>query len=209
MKKKLFSILLAMLLFVPFFVSAKEDKVKVYIFEAGGCPYCEAEVEYLKSLDSYNKKFTIEVKELYVDHVDWEIGKDFELGKKVAEAFNEVGFTEASYQGTPFVVISDVYAKSVYSESLESIIDEVYEKGDKDIVSCYADGNDDCLDHLKETDAPTATTTSTSNSWVVIVMSLAIIVTIIVKSTFDTNKIVEAINSNKKEVSKNNKSNKK
>ena len=88
MKKKLFSILLAMLLFAPFFVNAKEDKVKVYIFEAGGCPYCEAEVEYLKSLDSYNKKFTIEVKELYVDHVDWEIGKDFELGKKVAEAFS-------------------------------------------------------------------------------------------------------------------------
>ena len=31
MKKKLFSILLAMLLFVPFFVNAKEDKVKVKV----------------------------------------------------------------------------------------------------------------------------------------------------------------------------------
>ena len=60
MKKKLFSILFAMLLFVPFFVKA-DEKVKVYIFEAGGCPYCEAEVEYLKGLDSYNEKFTIEI----------------------------------------------------------------------------------------------------------------------------------------------------
>ena len=46
-------------------VSAKE-KVKVYIFEAGGCPYCEAEIEYLEGLDSYGEKFEIVRKELYV-----------------------------------------------------------------------------------------------------------------------------------------------
>ena len=52
-------------------VSAKE-KVKVYIFEAGGCPYCKLQEDYLKGLDSYNKKFEIVNKELYIDHIDWQ-----------------------------------------------------------------------------------------------------------------------------------------
>lgn len=196
MKKKLFSILFAMLLFVPFFVKA-DEKVKVYIFEAGGCPFCEAEVEYLKGLDSYNEKFTIEVKELYVDHIDWVEGKDYALGKKVAEEFLKAGFTDASYQGTPFVVISDLYAASIYSTSLESVINEAYEKGDKDIVSCYADGKEDCLNHLaKEDNKVTDNDSATgANTWVVVVMGLLVIGTIIVKSTIDTNRIVEAINS--------------
>ena len=197
MKKKLFSILFAMLLFVPFFVKA-DEKVKVYIFEAGGCPYCEAEVEYLKGLDSYNEKFTIEIKELYVDHIDWVEGKDYALGKKVAEEFLKAGFTDASYQGTPFVVISDLYAASAYSESLESIINEAYEKGDKDIVGCYADGKDDCLSHI-----------TPSDTGVNVLIGMAIIATIIIKSTIDTNKIVEAIKANKVNINKENKNKKK
>lgn len=204
MKKKLFSILFAMLLFVPFFVKA-DEKVKVYIFEAGGCPFCEAEVEYLKGLDSYNEKFTIEIKELYVDHIDWVEGKDYALGKKVAEGFLKAGFTDASYQGTPFVVISDLYAASIYSESLESVINEAYEKGDKDIVGCYADGKDDCLSHI----APSDTDTASSDTWVNVLIGMAIIATIIIKSTIDTNKIVEAIKANKVNINKENKNKKK
>ena len=119
MKKKLFALLLALMIIMPVSTFAKE-KVKVYMFEAGGCPYCEKEMEYLKGLDGYNKTFTIEVKELYVDHVDWAEGKDYSLGKTVAEAFKNAGFEDATYQGTPFVVISDLYAASAYNTSLES-----------------------------------------------------------------------------------------
>ena len=210
MKKKLFSILFAMLLFVPFFVKA-DEKVKVYIFEAGGCPYCEAEVEYLKGLDSYNEKFTIEIKELYVDHIDWVEGKDYALGKKVAEGFLKAGFTDASYQGTPFVVISDLYAASAYSESLESVINEAYEKGDKDIVGCYADGKDDCLSHITPSDTDnkydnkTNSNTASSDTWVNVLIGMAIIATIIIKSTIDTNKIVDAIKANKVNINQENK----
>lgn len=198
MKKKLLSVLFTLLLLIPLGINAEEkEKVKVYIFEAGGCPYCEAEVEYLKGLEGYNKTFTIEIKELYIDHVDWKPGKDYDLGVKVANGFLNAGFTDASYQGTPFVVISDLYAASAYSTSLESVINEAYEKGDKDIVSCYADGKEDCLNHLakeynKVTDNDSATG---ANTWVVVVMGLLVIGTIIVKSTIDTNRIVEAINS--------------
>ena len=198
MKKKLLSVLFTLLLLIPLGINAEEkEKVKVYIFEAGGCPYCEAEVEYLKGLEGYNKTFTIEIKELYIDHVDWKPGKDYDLGVKVANGFLNAGFTDASYQGTPFVVISDLYAASVYSTSLESVINEAYEKGDKDIVSCYADGKEDCLNHLaKEDNKVTDNDSATgANTWVVVVMGLLVIGTIIVKSTIDTNRIVETINS--------------
>jgi thiol-disulfide isomerase/thioredoxin len=140
MKKKILCLFFALLLIVPVLtLSAKEkEKVKVYIFEAGGCPYCEAEIEYLKKLDSYNKKFTIERRELYVDHVDWEQGKDYELGKAVAEKFQKDGFEDASYLGTPFVVISDVYAAATYSTDLETYINKAYKAGDKDVVNQIA-----------------------------------------------------------------------
>ena len=174
-----------------------------------------AEVEYLKGLDSYNEKFTIEIKELYVDHIDWVEGKDYALGKKVAEGFLKAGFTDASYQGTPFVVISDLYAASVYSESLESVINEAYEKGDKDIVGCYADGKDDCLSHIAPSDTDnkydnkTNSNTASSDTWVNVLIGMAIIATIIIKSTIDTNKIVEAIKANKVNINKENKNKKK
>ena len=123
----------------------KEGMVKVYLFEAGGCPWCERETQYLKGLASYGEKFVIIKKELYVDHDTWAHGKDYDLGVKVADAFKEAGFSEANSQGTPFVVISDVYAATNYSESLESYIDEAYEKGDKDVVKCFEEGKTNCL----------------------------------------------------------------
>lgn len=192
MKKKLFALLLALMIIMPVSAFAKE-KVKVYMFEAGGCPYCEKEMDYLKGLDGYNKTFTIEVKELYVDHVDWAEGKDYSLGKTVAEAFKNAGFEDATYQGTPFVVISDLYAASAYNTSLESIINKAYEEGDKDIVKCYADGKTDCLDHLTETD----TTSSSSNTWVIVVTGLIILITYLIKSSVDTNNIIKSVNNKK------------
>ena len=122
-----------------------EDLVTVYIFQAGGCPYCEAEIEYLKGLESYGKKFKIVTKELYVDHVDWAHGADYDLGVKVAEAFKNQGFNDASYEATPFVVISDLYAAASYNTNLESYIDKAYEKGDKDVVKCISEGKEECF----------------------------------------------------------------
>ena len=151
---KRFIFIIVLMLFVPIVIIKAEDKkVKVYMFEAGGCPYCEEQEKYLKGLDSYDKEFELIKKELYVDHVDWEAGKDFELGMKVANEFNEAGFENASYQGTPFVVISNIYAEASYNDSLEDIIKSAYEQGDKDVVGCYEEGKTDCLDDLKKANA--------------------------------------------------------
>lgn len=130
-----------------------EEKVKVYLFEAGGCPYCEAEYEYLEELQKTNSHFEIVKKELYVDHIEWQPGSDYDLGVKVAKAFNDAGYEEATYQATPFIVISDIYGKASYTTDLESVIEQAYEEGDNDVVKCFENG-DDCevRKFLTETD---------------------------------------------------------
>ena len=146
--KKVKGLLLALIALVLFGGAVKvnaEEKVKVYMFVAGGCPYCEYEKEYLEGLDSYNVKFEIVEKQLYVDHVDWKPAKDYPLGKAVAEAFQSAGFANASYQGTPFVVISDIYAAAAYSTSLEEVIDQAFLLGDQDVVACYENDGENCL----------------------------------------------------------------
>lgn len=204
-KTKLFIMAIAFMFLIPLVsVNAenKSEKVKVYMFEAGGCPYCEQQEEYFKGLDSYDKKFELIKKELYVDHVDWEPGKDYDLGVKVADAFKDAGFEDATYQGTPFVVISDLYAAASYNTSLEDVINEAYETGDKDIVGCYEDGNTDCLDHLKkENDSNSKSGSSDSTTLVTtIVCTLIIIIIYLLKSNNDKKEIIELIN--KKEKSK-------
>lgn len=164
MKKIRNLLLVAILSFVVFTANTfAKEKVKIYIFEAGGCPYCEEEIKYLKGLKSYGEKFEIVQKELYVDHVDWEEGKDYELGVKVAEAFQNKGYTQASYQGTPFVVISNIYAAASYNDQLESVINEAYEAGDKDIAGCFEDDKDGCADKIKESEEEPTTDDSTTD----------------------------------------------
>lgn len=197
MKKVLFTII-AVLCLLPIAVNAK-SKVKVYIFEAGGCPACEAQIEYLEALDSYNEKFEVIEKELYVDHVDWEPGADYALGKTVAEAFlaaDAKKFKNATYQATPFVVVSDVYAAAGYNSSLETVINEVYENGDKDIVKCFEKGKTNCLDHLKEKEE----SSGGSSAGVIItniICTFVLLIAYLIKSSVDTNRVVEALSKRK------------
>ncbi len=184
--KFLLIVVISLIMIMPFEVFAAK-KVKVYMFEAGGCPYCEAEEEYLKGLSSYGEKFELIKKELYVDHVDWAQGKDFELGKKVAEAFQKAGFENAAYNATPFVVISNIYAAASYSTTLEDVINEAYEKGDKDVVGCFESGKENCL--------------KVSGSWSIdksvlttIICTFIILVTYVYKSNKDKEEILEALN---------------
>lgn len=176
MKKILLSLIVGIMVLLPMTVKA-EGKVKVYIFEAGGCPYCELEEEYLEGLSSYGEKFEIVKKELYIDHIDWEKGKDYELGYRVATAFYQAGFEDASYQGTPFVVISDLYAAAAYSQNLESVINTAYEQGDKDVVSCIAEGRENCLEGVVTPTDPIVTEEEKKdNSDLVTIIILGVVV---------------------------------
>lgn len=194
-KRNIIICLLLVLLVMPFPVFAAKKKtttttttadvskmVKVYIFEAGGCPACEAQKEYLTGLDSYNKKFTIVEKELYVDHVNWAQGSDYALGTKVADAFATANF-DTDVNSTPLVIISDVYAANTYSQSLEDTINKVYEEGDKDAVSCIENGgtNVECIRNAKE--APDTDVAGL----LIFLVAIGIVVAIIVTSRINKN----------------------
>ena len=85
--------LLTLLVLLPLGVKAEtKEPVKVYMFEAGGCPYCEQEKEYLQGLESYNEKFVIVEKETFIDHFDFAPGADYDLAQQVAKAFKKAGF---------------------------------------------------------------------------------------------------------------------
>ncbi len=189
--KKLLTFVVAFLLMIGF-VHA-EGKVKVYMFEAGGCPYCEAEETYLKGLAGYNKTFELIKKELYVDHVEWKQGKDYAIGKKVAEAFNEAGFEDASYEGTPFVVISDLYAAAAYSEDLESIIEKAYQEGDRDVVTCLANNGTDCIRANSANIDPTIGSESKSGIVIAILGGLALVGVVVYLITKKGNDMVEEV----------------
>ena len=187
--KKLLKVLLVFILALSFTAcgSTKKntDKVKVYVFEAGGCPYCEAEIQYLQSLEENGKKFEIVEKELYVDHVEWAQGKDYELGVKVADAFKNAGFTNATYTSTPFVVISDLYAVSGYSTSLDSVIDYAYKEGDMDAVSCIESGEEGCIRDIEDvsftsSDRKTPPAGVTNSSKTSAIISVGVILAVLV-----------------------------
>ena len=142
--KKILLIVLSVLLFVPFTIKA-EEKLKIYLFEAGDCPYCEAQKEYFRTIKGYGETFEVITKQLYIDHIDWEPGKDYDLGVKVASEFNALGFDDASYEATPFVVISDIYAAAGYNNNLEDIVNYAIGEGDKDAVACIENGGENCI----------------------------------------------------------------
>ena len=162
--KKIWGLLIALMLLLPGMVKAEEADdtpqvvddglVKVYMFEAGGCPYCEEATAFLESLDSYNTKFTLIHKSTYIDHYDFEPDVDYDLTQKVSQAFTSAGFRNGQFNGTPYIVISDAYAASGYSESigqqLVDVIDLVYQEGDKDVVSCIANGGTECIEGIKQ-----------------------------------------------------------
>ena len=206
--KKILKLLLVFILVIGFAACGKTDKkegkVKVYVFEAGGCPYCEQEIEYLNSLESLSSKFEVVRKELYVDHIDWEPGKDFNLGAKVATAFNEKGYTDATYQATPFVVISDIYASSGLNTNLEEVIKKAYEEGDNDVVECFTT-KDSCDIRKLETETDKAINnikkTYTIN-FIIIYVLIALIIGYLLYTRRNNNKTVVSEETPKKKTVK-------
>ena len=50
--KSLFVAILFLVLFIPFSINADEDnKIRLYLFHQNGCPHCEAEIEFLESIE--------------------------------------------------------------------------------------------------------------------------------------------------------------
>ena len=160
MKKIIFA-LIAMFCILPFTVNAA-DKVKVYIFSKDGCSYCEKQISYLKGLEGYNKTF--EIVDVQIYDSNWKQTSNYELAKKVISGLQAAGVSadELNLNGTPSVIISNIYAKTAYSANLEDVIKQAAEKGDKDLVGCYKAGKSDCTKDLEIATAKANDTTKTS-----------------------------------------------
>lgn len=135
-------------------VSAQEkQKVKVYVFEAVGCPACDAQKEYLTNLSKTNDKFELVVKELYKDNREWKPSTHYELGVNVVNAFLEKGYKDAKYTATPFVVVGTKYAAAQFNSNMESIINTAYEEQQEDVVACFEKGQSNCASLISENDS--------------------------------------------------------
>ena len=203
MKKVIFGFIATILCVLPFTVNAAE-KVKVYIFSKDGCTYCEKQNDYLKGLEGYNKTF--EVVDIQIYDSNWKQTSNYELANKVVQGFNKTGISEdtLNLQGTPTVIISDVYAKTAYNANLESIINEVVKNGDKDIVGCYKDGKTDCLDHLMTASSNVTCKTEGVGGIIamIIIFSLATLGISVAVSMYNKRQILEAINAASKKSKK-------
>lgn len=186
--KKLKLLLLSLLLIIPVGVKAEEatgqlEPVKVYVFYAPGCHWCEEQFNYLENLDSLDDKFVIVRKELFKSDLRTP-GDDYDLGQAVGDAFVSAGFKDGRPSGTPYVVVSDIYAQSAYNDSLESVIDQAYEAGDKDVVGCIEAGKDDCI-----AGAVKEKTEISPKTIAILAVSVAIIIPLLIVINKQMNKI--------------------
>ena len=141
-------VLVVAFLYVILFISPdvqKKEKVTVYVFSASGCPFCEEQMTYLKNLDTYGKEFTIVEKELYIDHISWEKGKDYDLAKKVETEMSTI-LNGVVIDGTPFVIVENIYAKTGLNTNLEDYIHRAYLRGTQvDVVKCLEENGTNCV----------------------------------------------------------------
>ena len=149
MKNKLIWLIVSLLVIVCAFLTVilfispdvkEKEKVNVYVFVANGCPFCEEQLKYLIELDTYSEEFEIVTKELNIDNINWEPGKDYDLGMKVGKLFH------ADIDGTPFVVVSNIYGKVGFNNDLRDTISRAYNLGHTDVVSCVEHGYEHCME---------------------------------------------------------------
>jgi thiol-disulfide isomerase/thioredoxin len=173
MKKYLFTALILLIGFIPFYVSAKDgkpsmtrlnealasesidiknssyngsgNKVKIYIFRGLGCGYCRNLLTYLNSIiNDYKDIVDINTYEVWYD------ADNSALMQSVAKAMgDEVG-------GVPYMIIGDKSFKGYSSNSNSSIINQI-KKVNK------AENPYDVMEHVGEVKSSNGNTTTTNN----------------------------------------------
>ena len=115
MKKKLFVILLILVLVFPFNIFAvgkdyqkvvseitgtkiEKGKINFYLFRGQGCPHCRDEEAWLKNIKEDYKD--------YVNFYDFEVWYDENNNKMMEQVKEKLGVKE---KGVPFTIIGDDY----------------------------------------------------------------------------------------------------
>lgn len=129
MKRKIFSLLLLLVLLFPINIFAlskdyedkissivdkevEENKINFYLFRGEGCPHCAQEEEWIKSI---KKKYKKSVN--FYDFEVWYSEENQEKLKQVGEVF------DLEIKGVPFTVIGDKYY-SGFSDTIKSSMED-------------------------------------------------------------------------------------
>ena len=102
--KRIFKLLLIIVLLFPLTVFAKDNKIKLYLFHGDGCPHCAEEIKFLETIEKKYKNLEI------VKYEVWYNEENSTLLKRVEESF------ELTRSGVPTNVIGDTVIQG-YSES--------------------------------------------------------------------------------------------
>ncbi len=124
--KKILSILVITLMFLPNLVFAEDKKINVYIFHGNGCPHCQKAMEFFDSIEEeYGKYYNL------VKYETWYSHRNNKLMKQVADEMN----TDKTNLGVPYIIIGDKtflgYTEN-YDEDIKKAIVDAY--NDEDYV---------------------------------------------------------------------------
>lgn len=139
--KNLFIAILFLVLFIPFSTKADEEKIRLYLFHQNGCPHCEAELEFLESIEDDYPRLEIVKYEVSSNQMNYSL-------------YNKVMKKTRIYEnGVPFTMIGTDYFVGFDEETgtdkeIKKSI-EKFLKGNnyKDIISMVK--NDEDLSGIK------------------------------------------------------------
>ena len=121
-------------LILPFHVFAKNNEVTLYLFHGDGCPHCQDEMEYLKTIEKKYDYLKIEKYEVWYDE------ENSELLKKVQDVY------EISSKGVPTNIIGNTvitgFSLSTGSK-LERAIEYYHDNDYENIMPKIIDGSYD------------------------------------------------------------------
>lgn len=139
--KSLFITLLFLVLFIPFNIKADENEIRLYLFHQNGCPHCEAELEFLESIeDDYP---TLEI-------IKYEVSSNAMNYSLYSKVMRKTGINE---NGVPFTMIGTDYfvgfdENTGSDEEIKKSIEKFLKSDNyKDIISMVK--NDEDLSDIK------------------------------------------------------------
>lgn len=187
--------------------SEKDDQITIYLFRGKGCSFCRAFLSYINSItDEYGKYFKI------VSYEVWNDANNSQLMSAVSTYLKQYA------EGVPYVIIGEKvfpgYTEGYNDEIKKAIVDlyntnkndryDVFKAMDKDNFDysiSYAPEVDDTANNAVD-DYKSNTNASVDKNGNIIAVTLISAVFMnavyLVKSTLDTNKIIEAVNSKRK-----------
>lgn len=141
MKKLVFILSVALLLFIPLHAKA-EEVVDIYFFHGDGCPHCSEEMKFLEEIKT---KYNVNI-HMYEVWYNTENNRKMEI---VKEHFNSKG-------GVPFTVVGD-QAFLGFSTSIQEDIEAAIQNPGPDVTSTLIDINQSETPVSTSSPTPTAT----------------------------------------------------